>query len=156
MASTTPATAPVAETKAASTSTTAGATPAPTTSTASTTTTTTAPTAAPHGTGQVEHVHSVDTFNALVSKPCLVLIDFFAEWCGPCKRIAPFLSKLAADNKDVQFIKVDVDEFKTVASQYKVTAMPTFKFLKGGVVLGEHIGGDSKGLAAAFAKYKAS
>lgn len=62
----------------------------------------------------------------------LILIDFHALWCGPCKMIAPELAKMAVENPDVVFLKVDVDEVDELAQEYGISAMPTFIFLKNG------------------------
>jgi len=60
----------------------------------------------------------------------LVVIDFFATWCGPCKMIAPHLEEMDKTMDDVVFLKVDVDECEDIAAEYNITAMPTFIFLK--------------------------
>jgi len=60
----------------------------------------------------------------------LVVVDFHATWCGPCKMIAPHLEEMDKTMDDVVFLKVDVDECEDIAEEYKVTAMPTFIFLK--------------------------
>jgi thioredoxin 1 len=65
----------------------------------------------------------------------LVVVDFFATWCGPCKMIAPRMEEMSKNENmsDVVFLKVDVDECEDIATEYKITAMPTFIFLKKGV-----------------------
>lgn len=66
----------------------------------------------------------------------LVLIDFHATWCGPCKRIAPLLEELAVEHKDtLVVIKVDVDEVEELVATYKVKVMPTFVLKR----RGEHL-----------------
>lgn len=61
----------------------------------------------------------------------LVVVDFFATWCGPCKMIAPKVEEMEAEFKDtVVFLKVDVDEAEDAAMEYNITAMPTFLFIK--------------------------
>jgi len=60
----------------------------------------------------------------------LVVVDFFATWCGPCKMIAPHMEEMSKNMSDVVFLKVDVDECEDIAMEYKITAMPTFIFLK--------------------------
>lgn len=62
----------------------------------------------------------------------LLVVDFHATWCGPCKAIAPFVDRLADKYPDVEFVKIDVDQVKELAKRYKVSAMPTFKLFKGG------------------------
>ena len=69
-----------------------------------------------------------------------VVIDFFATWCGPCKRIAPDLETLSNDNSDVIFLKVDVDECEEIAANYEISSMPTLKFFKNGSQVAEVIG----------------
>jgi len=60
----------------------------------------------------------------------LVVVDFHATWCGPCKRIAPIYVQYSLKYPNAVFLKVDVDQCKNTASKYDITAMPTFLFLK--------------------------
>ncbi|WVN88871.1 thioredoxin [Cryptococcus depauperatus CBS 7841] len=62
----------------------------------------------------------------------LLVVDFHASWCGPCHAIAPVVEQLANTYKHAKFVKIDVDRQRELASRFKITAMPTFKFLKGG------------------------
>merc|ERR1719336_2749226 len=62
----------------------------------------------------------------------LVVVDFFATWCGPCKMISPHLEEMDKNMDDVVFLKVDVNDCEDVAAKYNITAMPTFKFIKNG------------------------
>ena len=64
-----------------------------------------------------------------------VVVDFYADWCGPCKMLAPELEKLAELRPDVTVIKVDVDEFGMLASEYNVRAVPTLVLFKDGYSL---------------------
>ncbi|CAM9342352.1 unnamed protein product [Pylaiella littoralis] len=85
----------------------------------------------------------------------LVVVDFHASWCGPCKRIAPFLVKLSETHKDsVVFVKVDVDENSESAEKYGIEAMPTLKFIKNGEVVGTITGADQPSIEAACLQYK--
>ncbi|KAL7413500.1 thioredoxin-like protein [Mrakia frigida] len=60
----------------------------------------------------------------------LVVVDFHAQWCGPCHAIAPVFEKLANQHTSTTFIKVDTDVNKSIASRFRITAMPTFIFLR--------------------------
>lgn len=79
-----------------------------------------------------------------------VVIDFFATWCGPCKRIAPTYEKLSEAFQTVTFLKVDVDEATELVEQYNISAMPTFVFLKDGKEVKRVEGADMAGLEAGF------
>ncbi len=74
-----------------------------------------------------------------------VLIDFWAEWCGPCKMIAPILDQIADEYKGrLQIVKLDVEESQAIAMQYGVRSIPTLMLFKGGVVEAQHVGMLSK------------
>ncbi|KAK9524850.1 hypothetical protein VZT92_017215 [Zoarces viviparus] len=78
----------------------------------------------------------------------LVVVDFTATWCGPCKMIGPiFLAQVSKpENKNVVFMKVDVDEVGDVSSECKITSMPTFHFYKNGKKVDEFSGASEKTL----------
>jgi thioredoxin len=70
-----------------------------------------------------------------------VLVDFFAEWCGPCKAMAPALEQLASELKGkVKVVKVDVDQSPGITTKYAIRAMPTLMMFKGGQVAAQHVG----------------
>ena len=74
-----------------------------------------------------------------------VLVDFWAEWCGPCKMIAPVLDELAAEyDGKVKVAKVNIDEHQNLAAQFRVTAIPTLLLFKNGQVLEQMVGAKSK------------
>nr|CAD7463041.1 unnamed protein product [Timema tahoe] len=60
----------------------------------------------------------------------LVVLDFYADWCGPCKMIAPILEELNNVEPNVVFIKINVDESEEIAEKFNITGMPTFIFIK--------------------------
>lgn len=73
------------------------------------------------------------SFNEIINKKVPVLVDFTADWCGPCKSMAPVLKQLKLELKDgVSIIKINVDKNQLLASQYQVQGVPTFIIFKGG------------------------
>jgi thioredoxin 1 len=76
---------------------------------------------------------SQDDFEAEVIKtPGKVLVDFWAEWCSPCRMIGPVLDELAGDYPAVKFVKLNVDEAPAVAQQFAVMNIPTILAFEGG------------------------
>lgn len=87
--------------------------------------------------------------------PLQIVVDFTASWCPPCKFIAPIFAELAKKFTNVTFLKVDVDELKSVAADCQVEAMPTFIFMKDGKTVDKIVGADKDGLQAMVAKHSA-
>merc|ERR1711976_314847 len=83
----------------------------------------------------------------------LVVVDFFATWCGPCKVIGPKIDEMAKAMKNVLFLKVDVDEAEDVATEYNITAMPTFLFMKKGNKLDDLMGANHDKLTELIEKH---
>lgn len=74
----------------------------------------------------------------------LVMVDFYAQWCGPCKMTKPIIEQLAEEIKNVKFVKVDVDQNQELSSQYQVFSIPTFLIFKDGQVVNQFVGALSK------------
>lgn len=87
----------------------------------------------------------------------LVLVDFFAPWCGPCQMMAPLVEEMIEENKDqnIKIGKLNVDESQGVAGKYGVMSIPTFLVFKGGKVVGKKVGyGDKEELLQLVEKNK--
>ncbi|KAF4466560.1 thioredoxin 1 [Fusarium albosuccineum] len=108
----------------------------------------------------IHHINSAEELRSLLSSTTYVAVDFFADWCPPCKAIAPVFETLATKHTvpDVlAFAKVNVDHVQEVAQTYGITAMPTFLFFKEGkqvAVNGQAMirGADPRTLGAAAEK----
>lgn len=61
-----------------------------------------------------------------------VLIDFYAEWCGPCKRLSPIVEEVAAEETEVKFVKMNIDNCEDIAIEYQVMSIPTLVVIKNG------------------------
>ncbi|KAJ6535186.1 thioredoxin-like protein [Mycena sp. CBHHK59/15] len=99
---------------------------------------------------QPVEIQSVKHWNDIVHSSTAagktLVVDFHAEWCGPCKAIAPRYSLLASQNPQVQFLRVDVDRQAAIAENFQVSAMPTFFAIKSNSVVGMLRGADPQGL----------
>ena len=99
----------------------------------------------------MQSVNSIATFENILSKNKYVLVDFYADWCGPCKMIAPIVAKMAVANPHIVFVKVDVDEAQDLTRKYGVSAMPTFMAFTDGAKSAEIVGADKAGIERAVA-----
>ena len=99
----------------------------------------------------IKHITDA-SFDADVLKSVTpVLVDFWAEWCGPCKMIAPILDELApAYQGKVQIAKMNVDENRAVPAQFGIRGIPTLMLFKGGELVATKVGALGKAQLAAF------
>ena len=82
-----------------------------------------------------------ENFKAVVrdgGKP--VLLDFYADWCGPCRMMAPVFERLSEEREDVIFGKVNVDEQTEIARSFEISSIPTVVLVKDGVIAGAKVG----------------
>lgn len=74
----------------------------------------------------------------------LVLVDFYADWCGPCQMLSPIVDEIADERSDIKVGKINVDEQMELAQKYGVMTIPTLLVIKNGEIVNKHIGAQSK------------
>ena len=81
----------------------------------------------------------------VVSSPVPVFVDFWAEWCGPCRMVGPIVEELSGDyDGKIKFVKVNVDEANAIASKYNIFSIPTLMILNKGEIVAQQVGAASK------------
>jgi thioredoxin 1 len=95
------------------------------------------------GTG-VEHANEANFDQLVLSSDVPVLVDFYADWCGPCRMIAPLLEELASEVPNARIVKVNVDHSPGLAAQYGVSSIPTLTVFDNGRVVQQQVGLASK------------
>ena len=95
---------------------------------------------------------SDDTFEVeVLNSEVPVVVDFWAEWCGPCKQIAPALEEIAKElGGKVKIAKINIDENQSTPSRYNVRAIPTLMIFKNGQLAATHTGAQPKGRIASW------
>lgn len=87
----------------------------------------------------VIHVNETN-YQEIAGSNKTVLLDFFAEWCGPCKMVSPLVDRLAEEHPEIVVAKVNVDENRDLAMQYGVMSIPTLVVLKDGKPVKKNVG----------------
>lgn len=85
-------------------------------------------------------INSAKEFDELVESGKNVLVDFYADWCGPCKMQAPIVSAIAEENSDVVVAKLNVDDVDDVAERFNIVSIPTLLIFKGGKLVKNFVG----------------
>ncbi|MBE6252999.1 MAG: thioredoxin [Bacteroidales bacterium] len=88
-------------------------------------------------------------FSELITDNKLVIVDFWATWCGPCRMLSPVLDELEEEMADqISVVKVNVDDADEIAAQYRIMSIPTLLFIKGGQVVDKTVGAMPKATLA--------
>jgi thioredoxin 1 len=99
----------------------------------------------------IKHVSDASFETDVVNSGQPVLVDYWAEWCGPCKMIAPILEEVAADyDGKLSIAKVDVDQNQATAAKFGIRGIPTLMLFKNGAVVATKVGALSKSQLTAF------
>lgn len=85
-----------------------------------------------------------DNFFDVKNSDKTVLLDFYADWCGPCRMVGPIIEELAVENPDVLFGKINVDEEQELAAAFSVMSIPTLVVMRNGEVVAKSMGAKPK------------
>lgn len=88
----------------------------------------------------IEKIYQEEFAEKVINSPITVVVDFFADWCGPCKMLSPVLEKLSAVNPYVKFYKVNIDENPSLADEFEVQSIPNIVIIKNGQAVDRSIG----------------
>lgn len=89
---------------------------------------------------EIMKVTSANFEEEVLNSDKTVLIDFYADWCGPCKMLAPVLEEIAKENTNTKFVKINVDDAQDLAMEYNVMSIPTLVVIKNGKEVNRVVG----------------
>ncbi len=92
----------------------------------------------------VQNINKDNFQNEVLQAKGVVFVDFYADWCGPCKMTSPIIDELSQELPNVKFVKINVDQNPDLASQYSVFSIPTFLIFKDGQVVHQFVGAMGK------------
>ena len=84
------------------------------------------------GPSRVIEVTSSNFNEEVINSSVPVLIDFYADWCGPCRILSPIVEEVSSQYEDVKFVKIDIDSNQDIANDYMITSIPTLVYIKNG------------------------
>lgn len=99
-------------------------------------------------------ISSENGFDSAIRSSNLVVVDFYAPWCGPCRTLTPHLERLSTEYPAVRFCKLDVDSLDAVANSQNVSALPTIVYYKNGKEVARVTGADLAKIEALINKHK--
>lgn len=88
----------------------------------------------------IQHVNDESFIREVLEEDGLVIVDFSAKWCGPCRMLSPVLENISKENKEIKITKIDVDESPLVSSRYNIQSIPMLLFFKNGRIVDEIVG----------------
>jgi thioredoxin 1 len=94
--------------------------------------------------GAVKNVTDADFEEVVLKSDKPVLVDFWAEWCGPCRQIAPSLEAIATEHSEIEIVKLNIDQNPATAAKYGVMSIPTLNVYQGGDVVKTIVGAKPK------------
>ena len=93
---------------------------------------------------KVLHINKDNFHTEVLDSEKPVLLDFFADWCGPCRMVGPILEEIAEEREDIKVCKVNIDEQPELAHRYRIMTIPTLMVLKNGKIVEQSVGAKPK------------
>jgi thioredoxin 1 len=102
----------------------------------------------------VLHIDEVNSFDNYIKNNNMVVVVFSASFCKPCREIYPYVEEIANTNKDIVFIKVDIENGSEISDKFSIQSIPHFKFFKNGSEVGSFTGANNQSILDAIAKLR--